>query len=293
VEIEIRRLSGVLGAEITNVNVARLTDTEFEQIQQALLEHGVIVIRDQDIVPGQQVEFAKRWNDLHVHPYLRGLEEHPEVIEVVKEPEERGGFGAHWHTDQIFTPAPAMATMLYAKEVPQFGGDTMFASMHAAYDALSPGMQAMLRGVRTFNQYDKSAPRTGTMASKVTSNESAADMSSHPLIRVHPETGRPALYINDMETTRHLDGMTEAESAPLLRFLLAHATRPEFTCRVNWEVGSLAIWDNRQVLHMALNDYHGQRRFMHRITIQGDVPFGLDEDAGDAPPVRVGAAQAS
>jgi taurine dioxygenase len=283
VEIKIRRLSGVLGAEITNVNVAQVSDTQFEQIHHALLRHGVIVVRGQNITPGQQVEFAKRWNALHVHPYLAGLVEHPEVIEVVKEAHERGGFGAHWHTDQIFTPAPAMATMLYAKEVPEIGGDTMFASLHAAYDALSPGMQTMLRRVRTFNQYNKSATRTGSMAGKVSSNESAADMSSHPLIRIHPETGRPALYINDMETTRHLDGMTEAESAPLLQYLLTHATRAEFTCRVNWKVGSLAIWDNRQVLHMALNDYHGQRRVMHRITIQGDVPFGLGEETGGAP----------
>lgn len=156
----------------------------------------------------------------------------------------------------------------------------MFASMLAAYEAMSSGMQALARCLRTFNQYNKSAPRTGSMASKVISDDNAEDMSSHPLIRVHPEKGRPGLYINDMETTQHFEGMTEAESAPLLNFLLAHATRPEFTCRVSWEVGSLGVWDNRQVLHIALNDYHGQRRVMHRITIRGDVPYGLDEVGG-------------
>ena len=134
--LEIRRLSGALGADINGVNVAQMSDETFGDIHQALLDYGVIVIRDQNITPSQQVEFAKRWNDVHTHPYLKGLDEHPEIIEIVKEPHERGGFGAHWHTDQIFTPAPAMATMLYAKEVPEVGGDTMFASMHTAYACL-------------------------------------------------------------------------------------------------------------------------------------------------------------
>ena len=276
--LEIRRLSGALGAAITGVNVAQMSDETFGDIHQALLDYGVIVIRDQNITTGQQVEFAKRWNDVHTHPYLKGLDEHPEIIEIVKEPHERGGFGAHWHTDQIFTPAPAMATMLYAKEVPEVGGDTMFASMHAAYDALSEGMKTMLRTVRTYNRYNKSAKRTGSMASKIPDKEVEADVACHPVVRLHPETKRPGLYVNDLENTPRLDGWTEDESVPLLKFLLAHATKPEFTCRLRWEAGSLAIWDNRQVLHMALNDYHGHRRVMHRITIQGDVPFGFEAD---------------
>lgn len=275
--IDITPLAGAIGAEIRGINVATLDDAGFSRVHQALLDHGVIVIRDQDITPAEQVAFAKRWNGLHTHPYLKGIPEHPELIEIVKEPDEEGGFGAHWHTDQIFTPEPAMATMLYAKVVPPFGGDTLFASTTAAYDALSDGMKAMLRGVRTHNRYNKTAKRSGKMSDKVTDVDKPSDVAKHPIIRVHPETGRPSLYINDRENTPHLDGMTEEESTPLMSYLLRHATRPEFTCRVRWEVGSLGIWDNRQVLHMALNDYPGHRRVMHRLTIKGDVPFGLDE----------------
>lgn len=275
--IEITPLAGAIGAEIRGIDVARLDDATFGEVHQALLDHGVIVIRDQDITPSEQVAFAKRWNGLHTHPYLKGIPEHPELIEIVKEPDEEGGFGAHWHTDQIFTPEPAMATMLYAKVVPPFGGDTLFASMTSAYDALSDGMKTMLRGVRTFNRYNKTAKRSGKMSGKVTDVDKPSDAAMHPIIRVHPETGLPSLYINDRENTPRLDGMTEEESTPLMSYLLRHATRPEFTCRVRWEVGSLGIWDNRQVLHMALNDYPGYRRVMHRLTIKGDVPFGLDE----------------
>jgi taurine dioxygenase len=275
--IEITPLAGVIGAEIRGVDVSAMDARTFEAVNRAMLEHGVIVIRDQDITPAQQVAFAKRWNGLHTHPYLKGLPEHPELIEIVKEPDEDGGFGAHWHTDQIFTPEPAMATMLYAKVVPPAGGDTLFASLTAAYDALSGGMKAMLRRVRSFSQYDKTAKRSAKMHGKVTDRDKPSEPAIHPLIRVHPETGRPALYINDRENTPRLDGMTEEESAPLIDYLIRHATRPEFTCRVRWEAGSLGIWDNRQVLHMALNDYPGHRRVMHRLTIKGDVPFGLDE----------------
>jgi taurine dioxygenase len=280
--IEILPLAGTLGADIHGVDVATIDDPTFVVVHQALLDHGVIVLRDQDITPAQQIAFAKRWNDLHTHPYLAGLPEHPEIIEVVKEPNEKGGFGAHWHTDQIFTPAPAMATMLYAKVVPVVGGDTMFASMPTAYEALSDGMKAMLRHVRTFSQYNKTAQRSGKMSGKVTDLDKPSEPAVHPLIRVHPETRRPGLYINEMENMRHLDCMTVEESTPIINYLIRHATKPEFTCRVRWEVGSLAVWDNRQVMHMALNDYPGCRRVMHRITINGDVPFGLDE-AGDLP----------
>ena len=275
--LEILPLAGTVGAEILGADAANMDDATFKAVNQALLDHGVIVLRDQDITPAEQIAFAKRWNGLHTHPYLAGLDEHPELIEIVKEPDEDGGFGAHWHTDQIFTPEPAMATMLYAKVVPAFGGDTMFASMPTAYEALSDGMKAMLRDVKTLSQYNKTAKRSGKMSGKVTDVDKPSEPAVHPIVRVHPETGRPGLYINEMENLRHLDGMTVDESKPIIDYLIRHATRPEFTCRVRWEVGSLAIWDNRQVMHMALNDYPEQRRVMHRLTIKGDVPFGLDE----------------
>ena len=276
--IETLRLAGALGAEVRGVNIAQMDDQTFRDVNQALLEHGVIYFRGQTISPDQQVAFARRWGEIHSHPYLRSLPDRPEIIEIVKEPEDRANFGDAWHTDQIFTPTPAMATMLYAKVMPPAGGDTLFANLYAAYDALSPGMKALAGRLRTWNIYDQGKPRASKMAAKV-QQEKAPEPAIHPLVRVHPETGRPALYINDPATTRKFDGMTEEESQPLLRYFHAHATRPEFTCRLRWEVGTLAIWDNRCLMHMALNDYHGHRRVMHRITIKGDKTVGIAEAA--------------
>jgi taurine dioxygenase len=274
--MEIEALSGTIGAEIQGLDLSQLNDDAFARVHDALLEHGVLVFRDQVLRPGQMREFAARWGEIHHHPYLAGLPEHPEIIEIVKEAGERNRFGAHWHTDQIFTPTPAMATMLYAREVPPVGGDTLFASLYHAHDALSDGMREMLGGLRTYSIYNKDRPRSRRMADKVTERETPAEPALHPLIRVHPETGRRALYLSDTQTTRHIDGMTEAESRPLLDYLLTHATRPEFTCRVRWNVGTLAIWDNRRLLHMALDDYLDHRRVMHRITIKGEATVGIE-----------------
>ena len=275
--VETLPIAGACGAEIRGVNVAQMDDQTFAEVRHALLDHGVIYFRSQELTPDQQVAFARRWGDIHAHPYLRTLPDHPEIIEIVKEPEDKAGFGDSWHTDQIFTPTPAMATMLYAKVVPLAGGDTMFSSLRRAYEALSPGMQRLLHGLRTYNLYDKAKPRSGKMAAKVADKERPAEPAIHPLIRKHPETGEPVLYINDLNTTRHFDGLSEEESRPLLEFLLAHATRPEFTCRVRWEPGTLGMWDNRSMLHKALNDYYGHRRVMHRITIKGEKTYGIGE----------------
>ena len=192
------------------------------------------------------------------------------------DPDDPNNFGDHWHTDQIFTRAPAMATMLYAKEVPEIGGDTLFACMEHAYDALSDGMKTVVGQLFTFNQYDKQLPRSGKMSAKIPSVDKPTTPAIHPLVRRHPETGRPSLYLTDMETTLHFDNMTQEESRPLIKYLLRHATRPEFTCRLEWQIGTLGIWDNRKVLHMALNDYPGKRRVMHRITMKGNPPIAFN-----------------
>lgn len=275
--LEIVRIAGACGAEVRGIDVSQLDDQTFQEVHRALLDHGVIYFRNQKLTPDQQVAFAQRWGDIHTHPYLRSLPERPEIIEIVKEPDDRAGFGDQWHTDQIFTPTPAMATMLYAKVVPPFGGDTLFANMYAAYEGLSPGMKALASKLKTYNLYDKQKPRAGKMAAKVEEKEKPAEPAIHPLVRVHPETRRPALYLTETKTTRRFAELSEEESAPLLRFLLDHATRPEFTCRLKWEAGTLGIWDNRSMMHMALNDYHGHRRVMHRITIKGERTLGLDD----------------
>jgi len=271
-------LSGSIGAEIKGVDLAQLDDVGFADIHRALLDHGVIFFRDQNLTPAQQLAFAVRWGDIHQHPYLDGLPDCPEIIEIVKEAGERNRFGDHWHTDQIFTPAPAMATMLYAKEVPPVGGDTMFASLSHAYDALSDGMKDLACRLRTYNLYDKQARRSRRMSAKIPDQDKPAESAIHPLVRVHPETGRRGLYITEMQTTRRLDGMTVEESRPLIEYLLRHATRPEFTCCIRWDVGTLAIWDNRCLMHLALDDYPDYRRVMHRITIKGDATIGVDQN---------------
>ena len=172
--IEALPLAGALGAEVRGVNVARLDDKIFAVVHKALLDFGVIYFRNQNITPAEQLAFARRWGDVHLHPYLKGLPDQPEIIEIVKEPEDRSNFGDHWHTDQIFTPTPAMGTMLYAKQVPAAGGDTMFTSLYRAYDALSPGMKKLAAGLKTYNLYDKQAPRSSKMSGKIPDQDKPA-----------------------------------------------------------------------------------------------------------------------
>ena len=263
-------LSGAMGAEIRGANLRDIDDETFADIHKILLDHGMIFFRDQDITPTQQLIFAKRWGEPHFHPYMPGLPDHPEIIEIVKNPEDTHTFGGQWHTDQMFTPTPAMGTMLYAKEVPEAGGDTLFGNLYLAYDALSDGMKAAIANLRTFNLYDKKRGRSSVMKGKLKEPEKPAEPAIHPLVRPHGETDKPVLYICYDRITRHIVDWTPEESRPLLNYLRAHATRPEFTCRLRWEPGTLAFWDNRCVQHMALNDYHGYRRVMHRITIRGE-----------------------
>ena len=269
VQIEVEPIAGAMGAEIHGIDLARdLNEVTFADIHQALLDHGAVFFRDQDITPSQQMDFARRWGKVHLHPHMPCLPNHPGIIEIVKKETDTVVFGANWHTDQMFTPTPARVTMLYAKEVPPAGGDTLFADLYSAYDALSDGMKAMIGGLYTVSLYDKKKKRPAAMVP--TAPDEAPEPAEHPLVREHPETGRKALYISNASITRYIAGMTEEESRPLLDYLVTHATRPEFTCRFRWEVGSLAVWDNRRVLHNPINDYYGYRRVMHRITIEGE-----------------------
>jgi taurine dioxygenase len=284
--IEVKPIAGALGAEIAGVDLGRLDDATFKEIEAAWLEHLVVFFRRQSITPQQQIAFARRFGEIHHHPFMKGMDEHPDILEIVKEEGDTKAFGEVWHTDQMFNPKPAKATMLYAKETPDAGGDTLFANMYLAYATLSEPMKAMLAGVKTWNVGDRkrlgrtseiAATRDGRyagnqkMAAKVRDPGDLVTEATHPLVRTHPETGRKAIYISNH--TQALDGFKDAEARPIIDFLRAHAVEPEFTCRFRWEVGSMAIWDNRCAQHRALNDYHGKRRRMHRITIAGDVPF--------------------
>jgi len=276
---EVAPISGALGAEVRGVDLAALDDDTFGRVHDAFLKHHVLFFRDQKLTPQDQVAFSRRFGDIHRHPYIQGLDEAPDVIEIIKREQDTYVFGGRWHTDQAFMSKPAMATVLYAKEVPPYGGDTMFANMHLAYDRLSDGMKDMLAGIKVHNQGDrtrshKGVPRAERYANTAMKLKDPGDVeveAVHPLVRTHPETGRKGLYISSH--TMQFDGWTREESEPLLQYLATHATRPEHTCRFRWQVGSLAIWDNRSVQHLALNDYAGFRRVMNRTTIRGDVPF--------------------
>ncbi|MBT5109234.1 MAG: taurine dioxygenase [Rhodospirillaceae bacterium] len=266
--LDIRPIAGALGAEIHGVNLAKdLDDDMFAAIHQTMLDHCVIMFRDQDISPQAQIDFAKRWGKLHKHPFMPGLKGHPELLEIVKKEDDVHTLGGDWHTDQMFTAVPALATMLYAKETPPAGGDTLFSNMYMAYDALSDAMKAMLADARTVNIYTKNKGRAAAMKNDYSDGE--PEEYVHPLFRTHPETGRKTLYLSYKGVTRRIAGLSDEESGPILDFLMKHATRPEFTCRFAWEPGSLGIWDNRSVMHLAVNDYHGFRRVMHRLTIEG------------------------
>ncbi len=280
--IDIRPVSGSLGAEIHGIDLARPLDSEtFGGIAQAFLDHQVLFFRDQALTPDQQVAFAARFGPIGRYPLAEPIPEHPDIVAVVKEPGQTTNFGGVWHSDTAYLAAPSLGSLLYAKEVPAQGGDTLFANMYLAFESLSPGLQRLLGGLTAINSAGKNKetlrsdhlaggamPGGGMTATDV---DAGGIEAAHPVVRRHPVTGRKALYVNRAHTLRFSE-MTEAESAGLLGFLFEHAAREDFTCRFRWQEGSLALWDNRCTQHYPLNDYHGQRRVMHRVTIEGDRP---------------------
>jgi taurine dioxygenase len=265
--MEVRRIAGALGAEILGVDLSR--EVPAVEIRKAFLEHQVIFFRDQKLDPAQFMAFARTMGRPVPYPFVPGIEGFPEVIEVKKLEHERHNFGGIWHSDTAYLEEPPMGSMLIAREIPPYGGDTLFASQYLAYEALSDGMKRLLDGLYAVNSSAK-ADVTRTREDRVKEYSKHYE-AEHPVVRTHPETGRKALYVNFGHTAR-FRGMTEQESAPLLDYLFRHQVRPEFTCRFQWEVGSLAFWDNRCTQHNPVNDYHGHRRVMHRITLAGDRP---------------------
>jgi taurine dioxygenase len=266
-----RRMAGAIGAEIGGVKLRPdLPDAVIAELRRLWLEHLVLFFRDQELTPQELAAVARRFGGVVHYPFLKGLDEAPEVIRVAKLEQETVNFGGLWHTDTAYLAEPPMATMLIAREVPPHGGDTLFASLYAAYDALSDGMKQMLAPLHAVNSSSK-ADKARTREDRGANEPPQVLEAEHPVVRTHPETGRKALYVNGGHTLRFV-GMTEAESAPLLEYLFVHQVRPEFTCRFRWESGSIAFWDNRCALHNPINDYHGFRRIMHRVTLSGDRP---------------------
>jgi taurine dioxygenase len=272
---EVRPLGGSIGAEICGVDLAAGVDARtIGEIRQAWLEHLVIFFRDQRLDSAQYLAFAKMFGAPIEYPFVKGLPEAPEIIPVLKRETETVNFGGIWHSDTAYLEKPPMASMLIAREVPDAGGDTEFANMYLAYETLSDGMKRLLeplKGVNTSTLADVSKTREDRLKDMARSDARTEYVAEHPVVRVHPETGRRALYVSVAHTERFA-GMTREESHPLLQFLFHHQIRPEFTCRFKWRVGSIALWDNRCAQHNAINDYAGHRRLMHRITLAGDAP---------------------
>ena len=274
--IQARPTSGAVGAEILGIDLSRdLDDSDVQELRAAFNEYGVIFFREQNLSPEQHIAFAERFGQININRFFKTAPGYPQIAEVRKEPGQKTNIGGGWHTDHSYDQVPALGSILLAREVPPFGGDTLFASMSHAFDALSDGLKRTLEQLRAVHssrhvfgaasQYVKGA------GDRLGNTENANQDASHPVVMRHPETGRKTLYVNPGFTLR-FEGWTTEESKPLLEFLYAHASRPEFQTRFNWREGSIAFWDNRATWHFAINDYHGERRLMHRITLEG-VPL--------------------
>ena len=280
--LKIRRVAGALGAEISGVDLSQdLPEETIAAIRRALVEHQVIFFRDQALTPRQQVAFGARFGPLNIHPYVAGMPDQPEVMEIIKEPADRVNFGGGWHSDMSFLQTPAIGSILYAVELPDYGGDTLFACQAAAYDALSPGLKATLETLSAVHSASREYSAQGHSAQKragmqVAEADGYVGEYVHPVVLTHPETGRKALYVNPAFTLR-IDGWKTSESKALLDYLFNHCRYEGFTCRFAWTPGAVAFWDNRSVWHFALNDYPGQRRHMRRVTV--DPWPGMAEQA--------------
>ena len=273
--LQITRVAGALGAEVRGVDLSKpMPDALKAELRSAWLEHCVLFFRDQPLSPVQFMAFARAWGEPIEYPFVKGIEGFPQIIEVKKLEHEKVNFGGIWHSDTTYLEVPPMASMLLAREVPPVGGDTLFANQYLAWESLSDGMRRTLEtlvGVNLSAKADVSKTREDRIKSDGREAASREYVGEHPVARTHPETGRKALYVNVAHTAR-FKGMTDEESAPLLGFLFRHQVRPEFTCRFTWQTGSIALWDNRCVQHNPVNDYHGHRRLMHRITLAGERP---------------------
>ncbi len=275
--LEVTPYSSAIGALVSGVDLAQpLSDEAFATIRQAFFDHGVIFFRDQNITPEQHLAFARRWAPIDINRFFKSVANYPEIAEVRKEADQRTNIGGAWHTDHSYDVEPAMGSLLLAREVPPRGGDTLFASMSMAFEALSPGLKKTLEGLKALHSTrhvfgEKSGyAKAADLGERVGNSAAAVQDVVHPVVIRHPDTGRQTLYVNSAFTVQ-FEGWTVAESEPLLRFLYQHASKPEFSCRFAWQQGSLAFWDNRATWHYALNDYHGHRRLMHRITVQGSA----------------------
>ena len=270
--MRIQNYAGGCGAEVTGVQLAKLRDAEFEDLRAAFREHGLLFLREQTLAPDDHLAFARRWGPVVMNQFFPESPAHPEIALVRKEKHQTMNIGGGWHADHSYDPEPALGSILVARELPESGGDTLFANLYAAYDALSDGLKQTLAGLRAKHSNRHIYGEGGLYANSDQASslraEGRVNEAVHPVIVKHPDTGRLVLYVNPGHTLG-FEGWSPRESRALLRFLYDHVTRPEFTCRFRWREGDVAFWDNRCTWHYAVNDYPGQRRLMHRITLAG------------------------
>ncbi len=274
--MRIQKYAAGCGAEVTGVQLAQLSDTELGDLRAAFRTHGLLFMRDQTLSPDDHLAFAKRWGPVVINQFFPESSAHPEIAEVRKEKHQTMNIGGGWHADHSYDPEPALGSILVARELPESGGDTLFANLCAAYEALSDGLKQTLAGLRAKHSNRHIYGEGGLYANSDQASSLRADgrvnEAVHPVIIKHPDTGRLVLYVNPGHTLG-FEGWSPRESRALLRFLYDHVARPEFTCRFRWREGDVAFWDNRCTWHYAVNDYPGQRRLMHRITLAG-TPLG-------------------
>jgi len=270
--ILIRRMTGGCGAEVLGVDLARLSDAELAVVRAAFVDHGVVFFRDQHLTPEAHIALAKRFGPIDINKFFPADARFPEIAEVRKEKDQLNNIGGGWHTDHSYDEVPAMGSILVARELPEAGGDTLFSNLYAAYEGLSDGLKRTLGSMNAVHSsrhvFGAAGAYKQTDQKGAFANEERVGDAVHPVVITHPESGRKALYVNPAFTVQ-FEGWTVEESRPLLEFLYRHAVRPEYTCRFRWADGSVAFWDNRCTWHYALNDYHGERRLLHRITIGG------------------------
>jgi len=272
---EIRPAGPAVGAFVSGIDLAQpLADAAVAELLDAHAGFGVLFFRDQHLSPEQHEVLAERLGRINVNRFFTPVPGHPRIAEVRKEADQQTNIGGGWHTDHSYDEIPALGSMLYAREIPPTGGDTLFASAYAAYDALSDGMKTMLGSLSAVHSsrhvFGAAANRPEDLEGRLGNKAAAVQDAVHPVVIRHPRSGRKALYVNPGFTVR-FEGWTVEESAPLLQYLYRHTARPEFTYRFQWAPGSLAFWDNRCTWHYALNDYHGTRRLLHRITLEGEA----------------------
>ena len=268
-----RNVEGNFGVEFYDVDINKITDAEFEQVKQAQNTHGVIFFRDQNLSCEQHIAFAQRWGNIEINRFFETVDGFEEIAMVRKEPQHKTVVGESWHTDHSYDRDPARGSILYAREVPSSGGDTLFVNTYLSYEALSEGLKTTLEGLSAIHAsehvFSKKAVESFEPGEDRFNNfEEATQESIHPVVITHPESGKKSLYVNPLFTLR-FNNWTLEESAPLLDYLCQHSLRPEFQIRFKWQKDSIAFWDNRATWHQAVNDYPTERRIMHRITLQG------------------------